>query len=34
MDMIDAELMDMEDGSSKIEPPKEQREVRNMLRVF
>ncbi|XP_056626218.1 transcription elongation regulator 1a isoform X2 [Triplophysa dalaica] len=26
MDMIDAELMDMEVGSSKIEPPKEQRE--------
>ncbi|KAA0709645.1 Transcription elongation regulator 1 TATA box-binding protein-associated factor 2S [Triplophysa tibetana] len=26
MDMIDAELMDMEDGSSKIEPPREQRE--------
>nr|XP_055033966.1 transcription elongation regulator 1a isoform X1 [Misgurnus anguillicaudatus] len=26
MDMIDAEIMDMEDGSPKIEPPKEQKE--------
>ncbi|XP_057205290.1 transcription elongation regulator 1a isoform X2 [Triplophysa rosa] len=26
VDMIEAELMDMEDGSSKIDPPKEQRE--------
>lgn len=27
--MIDAEIMDMEDGSPKIHPPKEQKEVGN-----
>lgn len=30
IDMIDAEIMDMEDGSPKIDPPKEQKEVGNM----
>lgn len=30
VDMIDAEIMDMEDGSPKILPPKEQKEVGNV----
>lgn len=27
LDMIDAEIMEMEDGSPKIDPPKEKKEV-------